>query len=280
MRQFVMTPLTKGLLWFIPSLVALILIGIRLFDEDKKVRFDLLVNTAWKGRGGIAVLIMVAIAIKIENIIFDIRPLGADVTWWFYRVEGVGHILFLQKHLSSHYIVHASSLFYVLGLTFFVSFVPLFFLLREDTENFNLFAKALAVNYMFILPGYLLLHVTVTSYYVPEVEPLMYGQPQYLAILQLINRQSNCFPSGHTSISLTITLIALYNARLKRLAYFGILFTVLTVFVIVYLGVHWLLDIPAGIAVGAFAYWSTSTGRMDRFFNLVTDRFGTGADGT
>ncbi len=86
------------------------------------------------------------------------------------------------------------------------------------------------------------------------------------------------FDRGHISIYLTMTLIAMYSARSKRLALFGIVFTVLTAFVINYLGVHWFLDITAGIAVGAFAYWSTSTGRMDRLFNMVTDRLGTGTN--
>lgn len=273
-----MSPLLQGLVWFIPSLVILLVVSLKFFDDDNGIFFDGLQDTIRGTGGGIAILILVAVVIKIENIIFDIRPLGIDVTWWFYQVEGVEHILYLQNHLSNPIIVHLSSLFYVLGLTFFVAFIPIFFILRRDINNFELFAKALAVNYMFILPCYIFFHVTVTSSYAPEVEPLLYSHPQYLAILQLINRQSNCFPSGHISISLTITLIAMYSERLNRLAVFGIIFTLLTAFVIIYLGVHWLIDIPAGVAVGVFAYWSTSTGRMDILFDTITEKFSNGTE--
>ncbi len=266
-----MNPLIQGLMWFVPSLIILIIVSLKIFDEDGRVSIADMKKKFVKSSTAILILILIALAVKIENFIFDIRPLGTDVTWWFYETEGVAHVVFFQEHLTHPVIVHSLSLFYILGLTFFVVFVPLFFFLRKDISNLELFAKALAVNYMFILPGYLLLDVTVTSFYAPKVEPLMYGHPQYLAILRMINRQSNCFPSGHMSISLTMTLIALFSARLKRLGYFGVIFTVLTGFVIIYLGVHWLLDIPAGVAIGIFAYWGTSTGRLEPLFKPVND---------
>lgn len=180
-------------------------------------------------------------------------------------------MVFLQEKLTHPAVIHSSSIFYVLGLTFFVFFTPLFFFLRDEKKMLELFSKCLAVNYMFILPGYFLLHVLVTSYYSPAVKPLVYSHPQYLEILRLINRQTNCFPSGHISISLTMTLIFMYSTRLKKAAYFGVIFTVLTAFVIIYLGVHWLSDIPAGVAVGLFAYTSVSSGRMDFIFDPIVE---------
>lgn len=262
-----MDALLKGLLWFIPSLIALIAISLKFFDEDGRVDFSNIGCKLWRSRGSIFILFLVGLSVKIENWVHDIHPSGLNVTHIFYDLEGAAVIVFLQESLTHPFIIHASSIFYVLGLTFFVIFTPLFFFLRGEAKMVELFAKCLAVNYMFILPGYFLLNVLVTSYYSPLVEPLVYSHPQYLEILRLINRQTNCFPSGHISISLTMTLIFLYSTKLKRAAYFGIIFTALTAFVIIYLGVHWLSDIPAGVALALFAYSAVSSGRMDFIFD-------------
>ncbi len=269
-----MNALILGLSWFIPALVALIFIGLKVFDENNQVDFQKMRNTIWKARGGMFILLIVAIAIKIENTVKDIYPVGIKATKWFYQFEGVEHILFLQNHLDQIIVIHSASLFYILGLTFLVVFMPVFFLSRGDTDNFLLFSKALMVNYFFILPGYFLLHVEVTSVYPPAgVQKIMYSHDQYYAILYLINRLSNCFPSGHISISLTITLLVLFKTKLKRLSYFSIIFTIMTGFVIIYLGVHWLIDIPAGFLIGLFAFWSVKEGKFDFLFDPIIEFF-------
>ncbi|MGM0405731.1 MAG: phosphatase PAP2 family protein [Thermoplasmatota archaeon] len=269
-----MSPLFKGLLWFVPGLIILLVISFIIFDEDGKTDLKGLKNTLWKARGGFLILFIVLALLKIENFIHDIHPLGFRVTWVFYSIEGVDHVVWLQQTLGNFYLIHASSIFYVLGLSYFVIFAPLFFLIRCELDIFDQFCKALAVNYMFLIPGYLLLHVMVTSYYRPdEVQALLYDIPHYNSIVLLTNRQTNCFPSGHISIPLTITLIARYRVKLKNLQIMGFIFVAFTVFVIIYLGIHWLLDIPAGIAVAVFAYWSTSNDKFDWLFNRVTSPF-------
>lgn len=268
-----MTPLVKGLLWFIPGLIILVVISFIFFDEDGKTDLTLLKTHLWNARGGFLILLLITLFLQLENFVHDIHTPGFRVTWWFYNLEGVGHVVWLQQTFYNHYLIHASSIFYVLGLSYFVIFAPLFFLIRAEPGIFDQFCKALAVNYMFLLPGYFILHVVVTSYYSPEVQAFLYDVPQYNALVLLTNRQTNCFPSGHISIPLTITLIAKYRAGLKKLQIMGFIFVIVTVFVIIYLGIHWLIDIPAGVAVAIFAYWSTSNGRSDFVFDKVTVPF-------
>ncbi|MFO7791733.1 MAG: phosphatase PAP2 family protein [Candidatus Saliniplasma sp.] len=269
-----MSPLYRGLLWFIPGLVILLGISFIIFDEDGKTDLKSIKSNIWKARGGFLILLIVLGLLQLENFIHDIHPPGFRVTWWFYSLEGVGHVVWLQQTLDNYYLIHASSIFYILGLSYFVIFAPIFFLIRCELDIFEQFCKALAVNYMFLLPGYFLLHVLVTSYYRPgEVQALLYDIPQYEAVVLLTNRQSNCFPSGHISIPLTITLIAKYRTGLRKLQIMGFIFVIITGFVILYLGIHWLIDIPAGIAVAIFAYWSTSNGRSDIVFDKITKPF-------
>ncbi len=264
-----MDPLQKGLLWFIPSLIILICIALVVFDEDRKISIRSLKTSLWDSRAALLLMISVSLVLQIENLLQDLYEPGYRVTSWFYQFEGVSHIVWLQENLDYNLLIHASSIFYVLGLSFFLVFVPPFFILRKETDILEEFSKALAVNYMFIIPGYLLIHLIVTSYYANEVEPLLYMHPQYDALIQLTNRQVNCMPSGHTSIPLTITLFAIFRVKLKRLSIFGIIFTVLTIFVIIYLGVHWLLDIPAGIGVALVAYWVSTRGKLDFIFDKI-----------
>ncbi len=269
-----MTPLIKGLTWFIPSLVILILISLKVFDEDHKVDLSRFKDSLWVSRGGLFILLLVFLGVKTENTIKDFTQLGGiKATSWFYNFEGVGHIVYLQNHLDNFFIINTASIFYTLGLTFFVVFTPIFFLARHEKDNFMFFSKALLVNYFFILPGYFLLHVKVTSLYAPEVDQIMYSKEQYYAILYLINRLSNCFPSGHISISLTITLLGLFKAKLKRFGAFGVAFTISTGFVIIYLGVHWLTDIVAGVMIGSFTYWAVKTGKVDFIFDPIITFF-------
>ncbi|MFP4608513.1 MAG: phosphatase PAP2 family protein [Candidatus Aenigmatarchaeota archaeon] len=270
-----MDPLLKGLLWFLPGVIILILISLFAFDEDGRMKDNAkhLKRSLWKARGGIFLLMLVFFALQIENLVHDLYEPGYRVTGWFYSIEGVSHVVWLQNTFNSDMMVHFSSVFYILGLSFFVSLIPPFFILRNEIDLFEEFSKALAVNYIFLLLGYFSLHVMVTSYYRPEVQALAYDIPQYRELILLTNRQTNCFPSGHISLPFSITLIALYSAKLKRLAIVGAIFTLMTAFVVIYLGIHWLLDIPAGIAVAVVAYWTSSTGKIDPIFQRLMDFF-------
>ncbi len=268
-----MDPLHQGLLWFIPSTLVLIAIGLIIFDEDRKISIKTLKNSLWESRGALFLMILVALALQVENLIQDQYEPGFRVTEWFYQFEGISHIVWLQQNLNHDVFIHASSIFYVLGLSFFLAFVPPFLILRKETDVLKDFSKALAINYMFLIPGYLLIHLVVTSYHAPEVEALLYDIPQYNALIQLTNRQVNCMPSGHTSIPMTITLFAIFKLKLKRLSIFGIVFVILTIFSIIYLGVHWLLDIPAGMAVALIAYWGATRGKLDFIFDRLIDPF-------
>lgn len=273
-----MGPLYQGLIWFIPSMIILVVISIFVFDEDDKIdicslKISSLKSSLWKSRGPIFLMVLVALALQIENLLQDLFRPGFRITEIIYDLEGVSHIVWLQENLNHQFLIHFSSIFYILGLSFFLTFIPVFFILRDERDIIDEFAKALAVNYMFLIPGYLIFHLVVTSFHSPDVEALMYDYEQYYAIIQATNRPYNCIPSGHTSIPLTITLIAGLRAKLKRLTVFGIIFTALTIFVIIYLGVHWLIDIPTGMAVAFIAYWVSSRNKLDFIFDKIIDTF-------
>ncbi len=266
-----MEPIHQALIWFVPGLIVLICASILIFDEDNKVNIDSFKRSLWRSRGPLSLIFVIGLALQVENLLQDLFEPGFRVSDAVYRFEGVSHIVWMQETLDNQILVHASSIFYVLGFSFFVAMIPIFFMLREEIELVDEFAKALTVNYIFLIAGYLSLHLVVTSHQSGAVDALMYEHEQYYALIQLVNRPVNCWPSGHTSIPFTITLISVYSTKLKRLSRFSMVFTAITIIIILYLGVHWVIDIPGGIMVGIIAYWVASKGKLDSVFEKITD---------
>ena len=62
---------------------------------------------------------------------------------------------------------------------------------------------------------------------------------------------NNCFPSLHTSLSISVALISIHSGY-RRLALVISTSAAIIVFSTIYLGIHWLVDVVAGMA-GALA---------------------------
>jgi membrane-associated phospholipid phosphatase len=62
----------------------------------------------------------------------------------------------------------------------------------------------------------------------------------------------NCFPSLHTSISVSMAVIAMKSNN-KFWQWFTLISAVFIIFSIFYLGVHWLTDMGGGLVLGIFA---------------------------
>jgi undecaprenyl-diphosphatase len=82
-------------------------------------------------------------------------------------------------------------------------------------------------------------------------------------LLKLINEQGFSFPSGHSTMSMAMALsiyfifinkIPSYKGRVALLL-FAMFWPILIAFTRVYLNVHWLSDVVAGLTLGIF--WVT-----------------------
>ena len=121
------------------------------------------------------------------------------------------------------------------------------------------------------LAGYLLNFALVLPFYVcvPVREAFVYYQetgigppaarmllddisPLVMQVYRGMSGVDNCFPSFHTSLSVTMALVAWHGARRC-----GWLFTGSAAAIVlstIYLGVHWLADVAAGLLAGVAAY--------------------------
>jgi membrane-associated phospholipid phosphatase len=109
-------------------------------------------------------------------------------------------------------------------------------------------------NYIAVQPFYFFFPVTECNMYLKHV-PLLLDDlhPAIMQALRPMSGPDNCFPSFHTSLSVVVALTALRSGH-RRLAALMCFFAVAIIFSTLYLGVHWLLDVAAGIVTGLVVY--------------------------
>lgn len=126
-------------------------------------------------------------------------------------------------------------------------------ILLRDWETLRRLFTGFALNYGIALPFYLLVPVKEAwagdagvRFLIPTVYPAFETQYRPLSGLD------NCFPSLHTSLALTFALIA-WQAGYRRLAGLLTLGAGLVMLSTLYLGVHWVPDMFAGMALALVA---------------------------
>ena len=265
-----MTALMAGLLWYVPAFAALSILGLYLFDAEKKIRFGDISQNLWDSRAYLIVMALIILLVKLENTIQDVAVLSKDYTHIIYGIEGNAHIVWIQNSVQSSLFIHAVSVFYVLFFMWLMVFTAIFFIAISRKDLLRLYIYGLLLNYFVLVFFYLFFNVTVTSMYPPEtaVQPLLYRNDMYRSIVLLVGGFDDCFPSGHISVSTMITLILLFRSGFRGFGYAALATTAFTGFVILFLGIHWALDIAGGVLLGTFAYigaqWPPISRRMDR----------------
>lgn len=120
------------------------------------------------------------------------------------------------------------------------------------------------LNYLLIyalaVPYYLFFNVEVTSSWIPGMEALLYHDGWYTVFYATHDPLDNAVPSLHVAIPFGIILLNWLHCKEKNIKMrewthwpyhlFIVINTILFVFTIAYLGIHWLVDIPLGMIVG------------------------------
>jgi len=158
-----------------------------------------------------------------------------------------------------------SSLTYLMTFTYILIYpgVLIFtILLLIHYREMLLFKRAalmFSLNYLIAFPFFMLFNVSTTGATLLGVEPLIYEQfPRICAAITTIDPLDNCFPSLHVAMVFSAFLIICGTnyRRYKTFMYFAV---PATIFAVLYLGVHWLIDVFAGIALAIFTYYLAKT---------------------
>jgi membrane-associated phospholipid phosphatase len=187
-----------------------------------------------------------------------------DFTPWVYGIEG-NIVQYLQEFFYNPIITQICVFFYVIVFqSILIASIGVYIMDRNKVFVYATFF-AIMINYAVAIPFYILVPVTEAWAYSPSgvVFHMLDVFPKFEAEYRPLSGLNNCFPSLHTSISVTVMLLAARSGNLPWRILTTISSTII-VFSIFYLGIHWVLDMLAGSILGITAstlgiYWAKLT---------------------
>ena len=184
-----------------------------------------------------------------------------DMTFLVYAIEG-DSVLWVQEGLRSEFLDVFMTHFYVMGFmtATFASFVyPIYF---DDRYMADRVSLSMFWVYILAIPFYLFLNVKVTGNYVEGMETIAYDlTPEIHNWFSRIDPFTNGMPSLHIGLPFAIWLSMHRwdeDGRWERFRIFLIIFIGLTSISIVYLGIHWFVDIIGGMLIAILAVNTTA----------------------
>jgi len=179
------------------------------------------------------------------------QVIGYDFTPTAQSIED-GVVYWFSQHWSP--VLLAFFVFiYIVLYPFTLWFSPLYFLLTDDKRAMKTFAYSLLFIYAIALPFYLFLPITNVYVYYGSPSALNVIIPDVEQFFYTTTTNNNCFPSLHVAIALLIakTVSFTHNKRFMYFAYFSAICVICSV---IYLAIHWIIDIMGGIllAFGVF----------------------------
>ena len=179
-----------------------------------------------------------------------------DMTPYVYAIEG-DIVLWVQEGFRNDLLDVVLTHFYVMGFmtATFASFVyPIYF---DDRHMADRVSLSMCCGYILAIPFYLFFNVRVTGDYIPLMETIAYDlTPEIHNWFTRIDPFTNGMPSLHIGLPFAIWLTMTRwdeDGRWLRFRRFLVIFLALTAFSIIYLGIHWAIDIIGGMIVAIAA---------------------------
>jgi membrane-associated phospholipid phosphatase len=163
----------------------------------------------------------------------------------------------LQSNLQSDALTTVCGIFYlVIFQSVLISSVAIY-THHKNMKLYYAFCVAVLMNYFLAVPFYLFVPVNEVWFVHPQIHFLLLDVfPSFEREYRSLSGLNNCFPSLHTSISVTLALLA-GKSGIRRWAVFAWINASVIIFSIFYLGIHWFTDMVAGLLL---ALLSTTVG--------------------
>jgi membrane-associated phospholipid phosphatase len=178
--------------------------------------------------------------------------IGVNITSSIYALEG-GFVAAVQSFTTPTLTAYFSFV-YVFGYAFLLTFPVVAYALFTDERPLHATLVAYSVNYALGLVCYVLFVAYGPRNFMPELvgSLLFTNWPESQVLVSQVNVNTNVFPSLHTSLAATVALLAyrfraVYPRWLPVAAFLAASVAVSTM----YLGIHWLTDVVAGVALAA-----------------------------
>jgi membrane-associated phospholipid phosphatase len=175
-----------------------------------------------------------------------------DFTPTIFKLEG-NFVAAIQHLFHNDALTFAAGYFYVVVFPALTIASIGIYTYRKQYKLFYAVCYALIINYMVAIPFYLFFPVNEVWSFHPDVKFLLKDVfPTFETDYRPLSGLDNCFPSLHTSISVSMAVIAMKSGN-TFWRWFTALSAAFIIFSIFYLGIHWLVDMSGGFALGMFA---------------------------
>lgn len=205
--------------------------------------------------------------------------ISLDFTPAIYELEG-NAVFWVQYNLQSTAMTWFMAFIYICSFLFIMTFSLGLFAYNNMYKVASKLALVNLILFLLAIPFILFLVVYVPSYpkmFYPEahslirgIEPLLYNLgPNINEFFMGYESFNNCFPSLHIGMPTAILLTMVRNVKgFRGYKIFLMVMIFLIALSIIYLGVHWFLDIIGGILIGILGFYITEKVNM-RFWNRV-----------
>lgn len=178
---------------------------------------------------------------------------GYEATGLFYRIEG-DLTATVQATIPETAAVYFAFV-YMFGYALVIVAPVALYLFAESLRPLKTLLAAYTINYTVGIVVYTLVIAHGPRIASGSSEGILHEAfPFFTLLTRQVNSPTNVFPSLHTSMSVTVLLLAVLTRKQfpRWLSVTAVLTTSIVVST-VYLGIHWLVDVLAGVALAGLA---------------------------
>lgn len=235
-----------------------------------------------------ALTVVLAVRWTTQDIIqrLERRVIGINITPYLFELEqtvfGTNPVAIIQSFqteaLTSFFVF-----VYIYGYAFLLLFPVIAYFALAEMDNLSTLVLAFATNYAIGLACY----IFFIAYGPRNLDPLLFegllydAFPQARFLTNQVNQNTNVFPSLHTSLAMTVFLVAWttrdeYPLWVPLSGFLAISVSLSTM----YLGIHWFSDVVAGIVLALVSVYIgrayTVEGILDSVRAFLVTTFETG----
>ena len=232
-------------------------VGLYLFSGEKVTKSGVK-SMLYNYRYHFLLLIIVYFAKRLLIIIEPfVEPYAFDATPYIHAFE-VDLALQIQQSLMNYPLTVFLATVYTVGFVFVIVFTLMFLAYLDLKEAASKMMFFYLVIFLATIPFYLFMLVQVTAFSLPGIEPLLYDfGPNIWNFFNSHETFNNCVPSLHIGYPVGVLLVLQNVEGYKGLKWTFFVLILITSLAVVYLGIHWVIDVPLGVLVAVFAYLVT-----------------------